>query len=588
MECNDIVIAMAGSGGDGVVSAGEILASAGASEGIHAFMLKSFGPQIRGGESSCRVRLCEQQIQSHGDRVQVLGVFNWKDFARFKSEMAFTEPLVIVQDSADKTPEDKIPLDDGIKKIIYSVPIGDLAKEKAGTTQAKNIVMLGILSALFELPSNGIQNAIKKRFRKKSQEVIDSNLKAFQAAVEYVQEEMEKIDDVRFTYQPSEAKVLMEGNEALAYGALYAGCRFFAGYPITPASELLEWMGRELPRYDGTMLQAEDELAAISMIIGASFAGEKAMTSTSGPGLSLMSEQIGLASIAELPLVIVDVQRTGPSTGIPTKTEQSDLQQALYGTHGDANRVVIAPADVEDCFDVGVEAFYIAEKYQVPVIVLSDQYLGQRKETFDQTALFGNGNGFMKTMNRVTPSEEELKDYKRFRITETGVSPMTYPGIKNGTYQAAGIEHGEDGLPTSDVAVHARMTEKRFSKNKYIAEELNFVRFYGPEDAEIGVIGWGSTKGAIKEAVLQLNAEGYAVSAAIPQIILPFPQAKMEKYLEPLKKVIVAELSYTGQFYKYLKGFLRFGDRELIPYARSGGSSFDVEEIYNAVKQELE
>jgi len=588
MELKDIVIGLAGSGGDGVVSAGQILASAGAGVGIYSFMLKSFGPQIRGGESSCRVRLSEHQINSHGDRVHVLGVFNWKDFKRFKSEMLFTDPVVIIQEDADKTPQENIPIPSDVERIIYRVPLGALAKEKAGSDLAKNMVMLGVLSALFNLPAEGIQDEIRKKFRKKKQEITDSNIAGFQAGVEYVTNEIDRQEDTSFSYQPSEPKVLMEGNEAISYGALFAGCRFFAGYPITPASEILEWMGRELPKFNGTMLQAEDEMAAIGMIIGASFAGEKAMTSTSGPGLSLMSEQIGLASIAELPIVIVNVQRTGPSTGIPTKTEQADLQQALYGTHGDANRVVIAPADVEDCFDVTVQAFYIAEKYQVPVIVLSDQYVGQRKETFGQTALFGNGGGFVEQTRRTLPSEEELQEYKRFRFTETGVSPVTWPGVKKGAYQAAGIEHDEEGLPTSDVEMHAKMTEKRFSKNKFIGEELNFVRFYGPEDAEVGIVGWGSSKGAIKEAVSRLNDDGYPVSAAIPQILLPFPQEKLEKYLEPLHTIIVAELSYTGQFYKYLKGFLRFGDRELKQYARAGGSPFDVEEIYNVVKQEFE
>jgi len=588
MKSHDLVIGLAGSGGDGVITVGELLVKAAAGEGLHSFMLKSFGPQIRGGESSCRVRMSEKQIFSHGDRVQVLGVFSWKDFKRFRGEMSLANPVVIVQDSADKTPEEDIPVDKEVKRITYEVPLGELAKEKAGTGLAKNIVMLGVLSELFNLPKDGVRTAIAKRFKKKSQEVIDSNLAGFDAGVEYVQNELEKIDEIDFTYTPTEPKVVMEGNETFAYGALYAGCRFFGGYPITPSSEVMEWMSRELPRYGGTMVQAEDELAAIGLIIGASFAGEKSMTSTSGPGLSLMSEQIGLASISEIPIVILDVQRGGPSTGIPTKTEQSDLNQALYGTHGDANRVVLAPADVADCFDVALQAFHISEKYQIPVIVLSDQYIGQRKETFDQNALFGNGQSHHKFTRRTLPTDEELKDYKRFRYTETGVSPMTYPGIKKGMYQAAGIEHNELGAPSSDVDVHAKMTEKRFRKDKYIAKELNFVRFYGPEDAEVGVVGWGSSKGAIKEAVMRLNDEGYSVRAAVPQVLAPFPQEKFETWLEPLKKVLVVELSYTAQFFKYLKGFLRFGDRELHSYARSGGSPFNVQEIYEQIKQEFE
>jgi len=587
MECNDLVIGLVGSGGDGVITAGEVLVNAHASCGLYAIMLKSLGPQIRGGGSSCRVRLCENPFYSHGDRVQVLGVFNWKDFRHFKDEMLFPNSVVVIHDSDDKISEEKIPLDENIHRMTYRIPLAKLAKEKAGTTLAKNMVMLGAVAELFGLPQEEIRHTIQNRFAKKSKEVVNSNLAGFSAGSTYTRHHLKKIDNLTLKYTSSTPKVVMDGNTAIAYGALYAGCMFYAGYPITPSSEIMEWMSRELPRYGGTMIQAEDELAAIGMIIGASFAGEKAMTATSGPGFALMTEQLGLASTAELPIVIVDVQRGGPSTGIPTKTEQSDLQQALFGTHGDANRVVIAPADVADCFDVAIEAFYIAEKYQIPVIILSDQYIGQRIESFPPDMFLNRENGFRKRNKREQASEGELQDFKRFRITETGVSPLTCPGVKGGMYQAAGIEHDEYGLPSSDVEIHARMNEKRFKKNKYIAEELNFVRFYGPEDAAVGVIGWGSSKGAIEEAVLRLNDEGYPVSAVIPQILFPFAQKKMEQYLQPLKTIIIAELSYAGQFFKYLKGFMRFGDRKLKPYARSGGAPFSVEEIYETIREEF-
>lgn len=234
---------------------------------------------------------------------------------------------------------------------------------------------------------------------------------------------------------PEKERDIGDGNEAVAYGALYAGCRFFAAYPITPASEVMEFISREIPKFDGVMVQAEDEIAAAGMCIGASFNGVKAMTATSGPGLSLMSEMLGLSSMAEIPLVIVNVQRVGPATGIPTKSEQSDLQQALYGTHGDANRVVIAPVDVEDCFDVTVEAFYIAEKYQIPVIILSDQFIGHRKETVRRIEL-GEHDGFTKRFERITPAKRKLENYRRYRFTETGISPMTRPGIKGEQYTA--------------------------------------------------------------------------------------------------------------------------------------------------------
>jgi len=590
MEYQDLLIGMAGSGGDGVVTTGEILVNASASVGLNAFMLKSFGPQIRGGESSCQVRISAEQLYTHGDKVQILGIFNWNDFKRFRNEMNFAQPLVIVQEADDKTPDDKLPIDDSVERIIYKVPLNELAKEKAGTSLAKNIVMLGVLAELFGLPEEGLRKAITRQFKKKKQEVIDANLAGFKAGAEYVRDQIEKVDDVRFSYTPSKPKAAMEGNETFAYGALYAGCRFFAGYPITPSSEVMEWMSRELPKYNGTMLQAEDELAAIGMIIGASFAGQKAMTSTSGPGVSLMSEQIGLASIAEIPLVILNVQRGGPSTGIPTKTEQADLYQALYGTHGDVNKVVLAPADVQDCFDVAIEAFYAAEKFQLPVIVLSDQYVGQRTETLDPEEMIGkrHHNGSARKIERLLPTQEELEDYKRFRVTENGISPMTYPGIPKGMYQAAGIEHNEQGLPSSDVTMHQKLTEKRFRKNETIAKEMDFIRFYGPDEATVGVIAWGSTKGAVKEALEQLNGEGYKVKAAVPQILYPLPKAKLTSFIESLGTVIIPELNYGGQFFHYLKSEMDFGSRNVKSYARSGGSPLSVDEIYETIKEELD
>ena len=334
-----------------------------------------------------------------------------------------------------------------------------------------------------------------------------------------------------------------------------------------------------MPLHDGVWVQSEDEIAAIGMALGASFAGKRAMTATSGPGLSLMNEMIGLASLAEIPLVIVDVQRAGPSTGMPTKTEQADLLQALYGTHGDAPRAVIAPADVEDCFRVAMEAFCIAEEYQLPVIILSDQFLGQRKESvrrFDPRSV--------KTCGRLIPSKEEMKEYRRYVLTESGVSPMSYPGIAGGEYTAAGIEHDELGELASTSEMHETMNAKRFRKLEALRRDWKFTRRYGPPDSEIGIIGWGSTKGAIKEAVLRAQANGLKVAGMVPQLIYPMPYEDLDSFLRPLKKVIVVEMSYSAQFLKYLRGTFRLPDDvELLK--RSGGRPFSAGEIYEKIEQ---
>ncbi|MBN2780798.1 MAG: 2-oxoacid:acceptor oxidoreductase subunit alpha, partial [Candidatus Marinimicrobia bacterium] len=552
----NIVIGIAGSGGDGVISAGEILVNAASSEGLFVFMLKSFGAQIRGGESSVRVRISDLPVQTQGDRIDILVVLSWSNFMRFKAEMQLEERLVIVSDSDDPMPDDEVPLTETQREFWYKVPFGKLAEEHTGSRLAKNIVMLGAITELFSLPKEALQKSIKKTFRNKGDEVIASNFKAIRAGEDFVKEQIVKIDPLRLDYEPRPPRLVMQGNEAIALGAIYAGLDFYAGYPITPSTEIMEWIARYLPQKEGVSLQMEDELASINAVLGASFAGKKAMTATSGPGISLMNEGIGLASMAELPAVIVNVQRGGPSTGLPTKTEQADLMQAIWGSHGDSPRVVIAPCDVEDCFDCTVLAFYISEKYQLPVIILSDQFIGHRKESINPESIGGGASGFRKVCRRETPSEEDLKDYRRYKITENGVSPMSYPGIKGGEYLGSGIEHDEKGDPRGDVATHAKMTEKRWKKLDHFKEEFQFERFYGPQDAKLGVIAWGSTKGAVKEAVNKANAMGMSVSAMIPQLILPFLVEPFKEFIRNKNRVIIPEMSYVGQFRRYLRGFV--------------------------------
>ncbi|MBW6458542.1 MAG: 2-oxoacid:acceptor oxidoreductase family protein, partial [FCB group bacterium] len=296
---NNIVIGIAGSGGDGVISAGDILINAASSEGLFVFMLKSFGAQIRGGESSVRVRMSDLPVQSQGDRIDIMVVLSWRNFIRFKSELLLEEEVVIVSDSADPMEDGDIPLTESQRKYWYKIPFAKLAEEHSGSAQAKNIVMLGAISELFSLPREALKKAVNKKFRTKSEEIIQSNLKAIIAGEEYIRKNVEKIDPLVFEYKTGDKRLVMQGNEAIAMGAIYAGLNFYAGYPITPSTEIMEWISRYLPQRDGITMQMEDELASINAIMGASFAGKKAMTATSGPGISLMNEGIGLASMAE-------------------------------------------------------------------------------------------------------------------------------------------------------------------------------------------------------------------------------------------------------------------------------------------------
>ncbi len=577
----ELTIGIVGSGGDGVVVASDFLVWAAASEGLYTFMVKSFGSQIRGGESSCKIRLSEAPVLSQGDRLDILVAFNWKDYAKFRSELELKEGAAVLCDKADPTPADDIPLPSSVHPIIYRIPFQEIAAAYTGRGPGRNMVMLGVLSEMFGFHAEAIRDALKKKFQKKGGAVVELNLRLFGAGQQYVREHIQRRDGVSFSYRKSEPKMVVSGNEALALGAIAAGIGFFAGYPITPASEIMEYLSRLMPMYDGAWVQAEDEIAAIGMALGASYAGKRAMTATSGPGLSLMHEMIGLASIAEIPVVIVDVQRAGPSTGMPTKSEQADLQQALYGSHGDAPRAVIAPADVEDCFNVAMDAFCIAEEYQLPVIILSDQFIGQRKESvpvFDPRRVH--------ICSRPTPSTDELKDFKRYLLNENGISKMSFPGIRNGEYTAAGIEHDEFGNPTSSPEMHEKMNSKRFRKLELLRRRWKHVRRYGPEGARVGVIGWGSSKGAIKEAVLRAEENGIEVAGLVPQLLYPLPYGDFERFLKPLKKVIVVEMSYSAQFLKYLRANYRLPE-DVVLIKRSGGSPFSVEEIYKKIEQEV-
>lgn len=574
---NQITIGIVGSGGDGVIAAGEILADAAAREGLYCILTKSYGPAIRGGESSSRIRMGHTRVHSQGDKLDVLVCFNWHDFGLFKSELFLKNKAIILYPETDPLEPDQLPIDHKLNPVIIKVPFLKLAKEVVGNELTKNIVTLGVLRDLLDLPKEGLENAIRHRFGRKGDKIINLNLNALKVGGEWVKDNL-KIDlPLKFFYTTAPPKLLMTGNDAIAYGALHAGCRFFAGYPITPATEIMEWLSVYLPKYGGTVVQAEDEIAAISMAVGASFAGVLSMTASSGPGISLMQEMIGGASMAEIPLVIVNVQRVGPATGIPTKSEQADLMSAIHGGHGDGPRVVLAPCDVEDCYDIMHYAFSIAEVFQVPVIVLSDQFIGQRKASFE----YLNPNRIPMETRR-TPSQEDLENFNRFRITSSGISPMSYPGIPGGEYQASGIAHTPVGYPTSAAEINLMMNEKRFKKLDLIVERYPLFNYYGTKGARLGLLGWGSTKGVIREAVHLCSRAGIDVCGMIPRILSPLPVQEFENWFDTLSTLIVIEVSFLGQFLQHLRSHLTMPNK-VVHFAQSGGAFVQLEDILRLV-----
>ncbi|OIQ92315.1 2-oxoglutarate oxidoreductase subunit KorA [mine drainage metagenome] len=570
----DLIIGMAGSGGDGIVSAGESLISASAKEGYFAVLTKSFGSQIRGGESSCRLRVATQPVLNPGGALDVAVVLNWEDFLRFGGELPLDGDTVVIYESATKVAPEAVPLKVKPAAII-PVAMQDMALKSAGVQLAKNNVVLGLIAGWFGLAEKSILAGIRKKFAKKGPEVLAGNERAFAAGLDYARLNPLPVD--RRIGAPTGSnhgpKVLTDGNEMCGAAAIFAGCRFFGGYPITPATEIMQYLQRELMKYGGSVLQAEDEIAGVASAVGASFAGVKSMTATSGPGLSLKTEVLGLASVAELPLVCVDVQRGGPSTGMPTKPEQADLFAAIFSAHGDTVRPVLAPVGVADMFPVTVEAFNIAETYQTPVLLLSDQEIAQRKEIVEPV-----DTTKLRVENRLLPTEQELENYSRFKQTESGISPISFPGMRGGNYLAAGIEHNEKGSPTVNGETHARMNDKRLSKLDPLKERRDLFVIEGDEDAELGVIGWGSIAGVAMEAVRAARAEGIRVKLLVPKLLYPVAESVYRGFFASLKRCLVVEQSHQGQLHKVIRMWVDTPP-EFLAYAKSGANPISPEEV---------
>ena len=576
---DDLIIGMAGSGGDGIVSAGESLIGAAATEGYFAILTKSFGSQIRGGESSCRLRVSARPVLNPGGTLHVAVVLNWEDFLRFGGELPVGKDTVVIYETKTGVEPAQIPLGGIVPAVVLAVPMEDMALKAAGTLQAKNNVVLGLLAGWFGLAREEILKGIRRKFARKGEAVLQGNERAFAAGLEYAGQH--PLGDARHLSPPAPSsgrKLLTDGNDMCGAAALFAGCKFFGGYPITPASEIMQYLGREIWKYGGSLLQAEDEIAGIAAAVGASFAGVKSMTATSGPGLSLKTEVLGLASVAELPLVCVDVQRGGPSTGMPTKREQADLFAAAFSAHGDTVRPVLAPISVADTFGVTVEAFNIAEHYQTPVLVLSDQEIAQRKEIVApvDTSQF-------KLVERLRPTPEQLENYVRFRFTESGISPLSHPGMKGGNYLAAGIEHNELGAPTANGEVHARMNDKRLKKMDPLKQRRDLFVLEGDPDATIGLISWGSVAGVAMEALQLARAEGLKVRLLVPKLLYPVAEDIYREFFAPLRRCLVVEQSHQGQLYRIIRMWVSVPP-EFTVLAKSGSNPIAPEELLEQIR----
>jgi 2-oxoglutarate ferredoxin oxidoreductase subunit alpha len=447
---------------------------------------------------------------------------------------------------------------------------------------------VGVVAGLFGLDAAHIHRLLREsKLAKKGEDILNKNLKAVDLGYTYVREKVAERNTLEVRPSALENHIVLGGNQAIALGALVAGCRRYAGYPITPATDIMEFLAEELPRLGGAVVQAEDEIAAIGMVLGASYAGQKSMTATSGPGFSLMTEMLGLASMAEIPAVVINCQRTGPSTGMPTRHEQGDLNLAVYGAHGEVQRAVLAPTSVIDCLWITVDAFNLAEEFQIPAIVLQDTVLAVRTESVPRPDVSN-----VRIVNRraFAYKDEGLgydaasgpERYLRYQITPDGVSPMAIPGTPGGAYVATGLEHTQAANTSSDARNHTAMTDKRFRKLDGVVQKAPPAHEYGDPSAEIGFLTWGSTLGVVSEAIDRLAADGIKAHALAPRLLWPLPTHQIDPFLKGKKVVYVPEVNYTGQFAQILKS--QYQDVEFTRINVYGGQPFDVSFILDAVK----
>ena len=539
----DLTLRIGGESGEGVVTTGEVLARIAAYAGLEVYTVRTIPAEIKGGHVMFQMRAGREPVHSQGDHLDILLAFNQAAYDGHHGDLH--DGGILIYDNNELTPP-ALP-----NEVQYALPLTRLAKG-IEFMRGKNIVAIGALVKIFGLPYDKARAVVERQLGKRGGDLLVKNLQALEIGYKYVEDNIAKEAPYNLGVPEGERggdhRLVMSGNQAFSIGALAAGCTFYAGYPITPASDIMEFLAAELPKLGGTLIQAEDEMAALGMAMGAAFTGARAMTATSGPGFDLMIELLGHASMTETPVVIVDVQRAGPSTGMPTKTSQGDLFLAVYGGHDDFPRIVIAPVSVEDCFYAAADAFNLAEKYQVPVIVLSDFGLSNRVETippFDMARV--------PRMGRVlwTSNGRDDHSYKRYRITESGISPMSLPGMMGGSYTAEGLEHDETGAPGYTPELHTAMMAKRFRKLSTAADEIrtwpNAIWRYGHAEPEVGIVSWGSTSGPVREAIDRATADGMKVQAFFPRFLSPLPDAELSEFIAPLKAVIVPELNYRGQ-----------------------------------------
>ncbi|MBV8368118.1 MAG: 2-oxoacid:acceptor oxidoreductase subunit alpha [Candidatus Eremiobacteraeota bacterium] len=546
MILNNVEVMFGGQAGDGSLTTGDLIAGVFKRMGLEVYTYKDFPSRIRGGHTNYVIRAGEHRDFGMADAVDALVAFDLEAVEAHIEEMR-PGGFVVFDNSSETIP-------DHVRRADvnwYEVPLAKIAKVELGLELVRNTISLGVLGALIGMDPEIVRNDVRGVYQRKGEKVVDLNMRAIEAGETYVLENFaDRPTGYGLVAGNDGDRLIMMGNDAIAYGALVAGCRFMAGYPITPATDVLEWMSKQLPKFGGVVVQAEDELAAITMTLGAAFAGVRAMTATSGPGQALMTEAIGLAGVLEIPVVVVECARAGPSTGMPTKTEQSNLNHLIYSGHGEIPRVVLAPGTVAESFELATTAFNLAEKYQVPVFILTEQALCQSKATLQP---FDLDKVVVDRGKLIEDGEVTFGEYKRFAFTGDNVSPRVIPGVPGGMHLAPGSEHNDAGVITENAANRARMMEKRMGKLVTMHDDLPKPVLHGIADADIAIVGYGANRGPIAEAVQRLANEGVLTRFLQLRTLWPFPDEAIKEFVRGADHVFVVENNYTGQLMQLIR-----------------------------------
>ena len=577
MTVNKISLLVGGEAGAGISRSGYLFAKICLRGGLYVFGANDYQSLIRGGHNFYTVRAEDEIIHCQTDTINLMIALNKETILLHKDELASGAGVIYDKDKINVTKKE-LERDD---VLLYPVPLAKIVKELNGPEIMENTVALGAAIALLNYDQELLNQVLRDTFKQKTAEL---NIEAAKQGHSYAKEHYSFPYSLKKTASATKNRVFLTGNDAIGLGAINAGCKFYAAYPMTPATSILHLLAPLDREYKMAVIQTESEIAAVNMVVGASYAGARAMTATSGGGFCLMTEGLGMAGMTETSPVIVLVQRPGPSTGLPTYTGQGDLGFAIHASHGEFPRVVVAPGNVEECFCMTIEAFNLADKFQIPAIIISDKYLAESHgtaESFDQNRIrIDRGN--------IITEHDGKEEYVRHKITDNGISPRAVPGTKNAIVRTNADEHNELGYTTEDPVLTTEMVDKRFRKLEALKEELQnmeTVKFYGPKEADATVLAWGSTKGPIREAMKILDNEGVSINFLQVLYLSPFPAAKVRKVMESAKKTIVVENNQTSQLSSLIREhLLATVDHTILKY---DGRPFNPEALAKKIKEVL-